>query len=190
MAKAGSWRRFRALGVWAAAAALAAGIAVSEGAGLFAPPPRTDSHGHTIGQGPRYLVRVPMEQLTAVEIAVGEGVWRFDRGADGVWRHGGDDGTDASARIEQAMGMFGRAQITREIGGSRDVKRYGVLTPEVSVSLFADDPESPAARYFFGDVAPDELSRYVLLFGEFLVVTVPEYHTANLTGLTADFDPR
>ena len=181
-------RRWRLPAVWLALAALAGGIIVLDRTGALAPPPRTDSHGHALDSGPRYLVRVPVADLTAAEIVVDGETWRFDRDEAGTWRHsaGGADDPGAAAHIALALEVFGRAQVTREITGSRDVKAYGVLTPGLSVLLYAGGGV-PAARYFFGDVAPDGFSRYVLVFGEFLVVTVPEYHAANLTTLAASF---
>ena len=192
MARAGRGRgrRWRAPLAWLALAALAAGIVAMDRAGVFAPAARTDSHGHALDRGPRYLVRLPAEQLTAAEIVVGGTAWRFDRDETGAWRHGDGDNAGASARIENAIAVLTRAQITREITGERDVKAYGVLAPEISVLLHTGGGTAPAARFYFGDLAPDELSRYVLIFGEFLVVTVPEYHTANLVALTQSFAPR
>ena len=183
-------RRFRAPAVWLALAALAVGAAALHRAGYLAPPPATDSHGHALGPGPRFLVSLPFERVAAAEIAFGETTRRFERDESGAWREGESRDADVSARIETALSAFGRARIVREITASPDVKAYGVLTPRLSVALWTRDAQAPAARYFFGDLAPDELNRYVLVSGEFLVVTVPEYHAANLIGLVGGLEPR
>lgn len=182
---AGRRRRWRTPAVWLALAALGAGVFAMDRAGVFAPPPRTDAHGHALGAGPRFLVRTPADRLTAAEIVVDGAAWRFDRDANGAWRHGEDGGAELSARIGAALEAFGRARIVREVTASREVKAYGVLAPRISVVLYADDSDAPRERYFFGDSAPDGLNRYVLIFGEFLVVTVPEYHVENLAALVA-----
>lgn len=185
-AAGGRGRRWRTPAVWLTLAALAAGAFALDRAGVFAPPPRTDAHGHALGAGPRFLVRTPIDRLAAAEIVVDGAAWRFDRGADGAWRRGADHGgAELSARIGAALEAFGRARIVREVTASREVKAYGVLAPRISVVLYADDSGVPRERYFFGDPAPDGLNRYVLIFGEFLVVTVPEYHVENLAALVA-----
>ena len=43
----------------------------------------------------------------------------------------------------------------------------------------------PALSLEIGDLAPDGLSRYVLVAGQGMVVTIPNYHVANLTALLA-----
>ncbi len=178
-------RRWRTPAIWLALAALAAGVFALDRAGVFAPPPPTDAHGHVLGAGPRFLVRTPIDRLAGAEIAIDGVARRFDRGANGAWRHGETGGAELSARIAAALEAFGRARIVREVTASRDVKAYGVLAPRMSVVLYADDSGVPRERYFFGDPAPDGLNRYVLIFGEFLVVTVPEYHVENLAALVA-----
>lgn len=177
----------RAPAVWLLLAALAIGVIAMERAGVFAPPPPTDAHGHALDAGPRYLVGIPVDRWAAAEIVVDGAARRFDRGSDGLWRHGAAGGAEESARIAGALEVFARARVTREVSASRDVAAYGVLAPRLSVALWTEDRDAPAARYAFGDLAPDELSRYVLLFGEFLTVTVPEYHAANLVDLAAGF---
>ncbi len=174
-------RRFRAPMVWLAAAVLAAGLVAADRMDLFTPP-RTDAHGHALNKGPRWLVSLPGEQWTAAEITVDGEKRRVTRDGNGVWRH--DGSAAASAAIAQALEVFGRAQVMREITASRDVGAYGVLRPRVSVAVYTSGSSMPAGRYFFGDLAPDELNRYVLISGEFLVVLVPEYHVENLVSLT------
>ena len=214
-------RRFRTPAVWLVLAALAAGAAVFDHVG-----PREghdDGHGH--GAGPRLLVSAPIGSLAAAEIVFDGALWRFERDGSGAWRHGETRDADASARIAAAFDVLGRAQTVRELPEAGDPDLYGVSDPFLSLALWTRDADAPA-RYLFGDMAPDGLSRYVLAAprGEHdseheaehdpehesehhpeheaehhpehdsehapEIMTVPEYHTANLVGLVRSFDPR
>ena len=177
-------RRFRALAVWLTLAALVAGAALFEHVGIHPPDDGHDDHGH--GSGPRALLETPVESLAAAEIVMGDALWRFERDPAGAWTHGAAG--DPEGRIAAALSVLGRARIVRELPAARDVERYGVAAPQLSLALRPHGADTPA-RYVFGDLAPDGLNRYVLVAGESLVVTVPEYHTDNLIGLVRSFEP-
>lgn len=208
-------RRRRTPAVWLALAALVAGAAALERVG-----PRDahdDGHGHGHGAGPRPLVSAPIAGLAAAEIVFDGARWRFERDGSGVWSRGEAGDAEASARIAAAFGVLGRAQTVRQLSEARDPEIYGVSEPFLSLALWTREADAPA-RYLFGDMAPDGLNRYVLapraedepehgadghsghdhsdrhsdremgLGPE--MVTVPEYHTANLVGLVRSFEPR
>src|SRR2546430_17394042 len=43
----------------------------------------------------------------------------------------------------------------------------------------------PLAQYAVGDIAPDTVSRYVLIVGRSVVTTIPNYQIANVLALVA-----
>ena len=45
-----------------------------------------------------------------------------------------------------------------------------------------NDPQ-PLAQYAVGDIAPDTLSRYVMIIGTPVISTIANYQIDNLTGL-------
>ncbi len=182
-------RRFHTPAIWLALIVLAGGVFTLDRTGVFAPESETDEHGHGAETGPRYLVEAPIEHLTAIEIAVDGVTWRFDRDESGTWRHGETVDTAASERIADALAVLGRARVLREVAETEDAEGYGVHEPALSVILHEEDHDDPL-RYLFGDLAPDELNRYVLSYDEPAIVTVPDYHAANLVALTESFDSR
>ena len=224
-------RRFRTPAVWLVLAALAAGAAVFDHVGHR--EAHDDGHGHGHGAGPRLLVSAPIGSLAAAEIVFDGALWRFERDGSGAWSGGDARDADAAARIAAAFDVLGRAQTVRELPEAGDPDLYGVSDPFLSLALWTRDADAPA-RYLFGDMAPDGLSRYVLAAprGEHdseheaehhpdheaehdpdhesehhpdheaehhpehdsehapEIMTVPEYHTANLVGLVRSFEPR
>jgi len=159
-----------------------------------------DVHGGEAA-APAYLVPVAMEAVTAVELVLRGAVVRFERDAAGLWYrhghghaapHGGDGGhehaTDAGAgeRIARALDTFARARIERTVArGAFDRAAYGVDAPALIAFLFAGGEPRPAATFYFGAVAPDTLSRYVLATDRGALVTIPDFHAANLLDLLA-----
>ena len=218
-------RRLRTPAVWLVLAALAAGAAVFDRVGHREAHDDGHGHGHGHGAGPRPLVSEPIGSLAAAEIVFDGALWRFERDGSGAWSGGDARDADASARIAAAFDVLGRAQTVRELPEAGDPDLYGVSDPFLSLALWTRDADAPA-RYLFGDMAPDGLSRYVLAAprGEHdseheaehdpehesehhpeheaehhpehdsehapEIMTVPEYHTANLVGLVRSFDPR
>ncbi|MDP6954211.1 MAG: hypothetical protein QGF53_15775 [Alphaproteobacteria bacterium] len=159
---------------------------MAESTGQFTQPAARDGHGHAIGPGPQFLVNTPLEQVSSITISLDAEEFTLRRDNAGGWRYGDAPSSEA---IGQSLTVFARARIKREITVGRDVAPYGVLRPAMSLSLFGASETKPIARYFFGDLAPDELSRYVMLSGELKVVTIPEYHADNLRQLVAALSP-
>jgi hypothetical protein len=51
------------------------------------------------------------------------------------------------------------------------------------ILVYPPHATQPLAQYVIGDIAPDALSRYVLVVGSAAVVTIPNYQIDNLLGV-------
>jgi hypothetical protein len=142
----------------------------------------------------RRLLPVPTEQLGALEIADAGRLHRFERDATGTWfYHGVHAATEAAhthasdpalaASIERAVEAFGRTRIERDFALERNGAAYGVASPEMVVLVYGARQSQPLAQYAVGHVAPDALSRYVLVVGQPVVATIPNYQIDNLLAL-------
>ena len=106
---------------------------------------------------------------------------RFERREDGAL-HGAGDPTEA----ERALATFFRARVERRIAAAKaEDERFGLVQPALVVVLqrVLDQGEY---RVRFGALAPDGLSRYVRFEGIPEVITLPDYHRANLEALFGD----
>lgn len=142
----------------------------------------------------RRLLPVPVEQLGAIEIADAGRLHRFARDATGAWFYHGVHSATESAhthaadpavaeRIERTVAAFGRTRIERDFALAKDGADYGVATPDVVVLVYRPDQSQPLAQYAVGHVAPDTVSRYVMVVGRPTVVTIPNYQIDNLLAL-------
>lgn len=181
--------RPRLLAVWLVLLVLVGAIVVLERADLAGSKARRDSHG----ADPRMLLPVPVDQLGTVELAHAGTLHRFERDAAGTWFyhgvHTGSEGTHAheadpsmAERIERTFAAFGRTRIERQFTLNTDAKDFGVTTPEMVILVYRPNDLQPLAQYAVGDIAPDALSRYVLVGGA-AVVTIPNYQVDNLLAL-------
>jgi hypothetical protein len=142
----------------------------------------------------RLLLPVPVEQVGALEIADAGRLHRFERDPAGTWfYHGVHAASEAahthvadpalSARIERAVEAFGRTRRERDFALERDGAAYGVASPELVVLVYGPRQIQPLAQYAVGHVAPDAVSRYVMVVGQPVVVTIPNYQIENLLAL-------
>ena len=172
---------------------LAAALAVVIGAVQYLDHRRAVSAtgGHADG---RRLLPVPTEQLGALEIADAGRLHRFERDATGTWfYHGVHAAREAAhthasdptlaASIERAVEAFGRTRIERDFALERNGAAYGVASPEVVVLVYGARQSQPLAQFAVGHVAPDAVSRYVLVVGQPVVATIPNYQIDNLLAL-------
>jgi hypothetical protein len=143
--------------------------------------------------GPSMLMPAPMEEVDAIEIAVAGNLHRFSRDESDAWfYHGIHAGPQEvhehvpdpamSEKIGKSLGLLGRARIERRFELADD-DPFGVTKPEMIILVYVSDPVKPAMRYSVGDLAPDELSRYVHIVGRSEVVSIPDYQIRNLREL-------
>lgn len=143
---------------------------------------------------PRMLMPVPMDRIGAVEVADAGTLHRFERDASGAWFyhgvHSSAEGSHTHAadpalaeRIAKTMAAFGRTRLEREFPLGRDGADYGVNAPQVVVVVYRPGESQPLAQYAIGQVAPDTVSRYVLVVGRPVVATIPGYQVDNLLAL-------
>ena len=142
----------------------------------------------------RRLLPVSVDQVGAIEVADAGRLHRFERDASGVWfYHGVHTGAESShthtadpalaERIERTMAAFGRTRVEREFPIGRAGADYGVATPDVVVLVYRPSQSQPLVQYAIGHVAPDTVSRYVLVVGRPVVATIPGYQVDNLLAL-------
>jgi hypothetical protein len=140
------------------------------------------------------LVPVPMNELGAVEIAEAGRLHRFERDASGIWfyhgMHAGGEAAHTHApdpvlaqRIERAVAAFTRTRTERQFALERDAAAYGVATPDIIVLVYRPRQAQPLTQYAVGSVAPDTVSRYVMVVGRPVVFTIPGYQIDNLLAL-------
>ena len=179
------------LAVWLVLLVLVAAILVIERPDLVGSKSRRD-----VARDPRMLLPVAVDQLGAIEIARAGSLHRFERDAAGAWFyhgvHAGSEGTHShttdpalAERIAHAFAAFGRTRIERQFTIGTHAKDYGVATPETIILVYRPRDPQPFAQYAVGDIAPDRLSRYVLVVGSPTVATIPNYQIENLSALIA-----
>jgi hypothetical protein len=179
--------------VWLILVALVGVIVVIEYTDLVGPKPRRDSH---VSSAARLLLPVTVDQLGAIEVLHARTLHRFERDAAGAWFyhvHGVDTGAEGAhshqvdpslaERIASAFAAFGRTRIERRLALKTHAQDYGVTTPEMLLLIYRPHDIQPLAQYAVGDIAPDTLSRYVLVVGSAIVVTIPNYQINNLLAL-------
>ena len=175
--------------VWATLAVLIVAIAVIEYRDRLHAASGTDEENDA-----RWLLPVPINQLAAVEIADAGRLHRFERDVTGTWfYHGVHTAAEAShshaadpalaVRIDRTMAAFGRTRMEREFPLGAQSADYGVTTPDVVVLVYRPGQSQPLAQYAIGHVAPDTVSRYVLVVGRPVVVTIAGYQVDNLLAL-------
>jgi hypothetical protein len=186
-ALSGTRRRSAVLAVWAVLAALTVVIVVTEYRDRrpAAPDAVTD---------PRRLLPVPVDQLGALEVADAGRLHRFERDAAGTWFYHGVHAGPVTAhthrpdpalaqRIDRAIAAFGRTRVERQFALDNDGSPYGLAAPDILVLVYRPDQSQPLAQYAVGGVAPDTASRYVMVVGRPVVVTIPNYQIDNLLAL-------
>jgi hypothetical protein len=144
----------------------------------------------------RMLLPLPLEELGAIEIADAGRLHRFERDPNGRWfYHGVHTGAEGAhthvadpalaERIDRSLAAFGRTRIERDFPVGGHGADYGVATPDVVILVYRPNESQPLAQYAVGHVAPDTVSRYMMVVGRPVVVTIPNYQIDNLLGLIA-----
>jgi hypothetical protein len=142
----------------------------------------------------RMLLPVPVDQLGAIEVAEGGRLHRFERDPAGTWLYHGVHGAAQATHthdadpvlaelIDRTFAAFGRTRTERQFALDRPDTAYGVTTPEILVLVYRPDQSRPLIQYAVGGIAPDTVSRYVMVVGTSVVVTIPGYQIDNLLAL-------
>jgi Domain of unknown function (DUF4340) len=63
------------------------------------------------------------------------------------------------------------------------VQQYGLANPQMVILVYRPQQLQPLLQVAVGDVAPDKLSRYVMVVGSTSVVTIANYQIDNLLTL-------
>jgi hypothetical protein len=179
----------RSVVVWPLLAALVAVIVAIEYADY-----RRGTSGSIYETDARLLLPAPVDELGAIEIADRGQLHRFERDETGLWFYHGIHPEAAPAHthasdpalaehIARTFAAFGRARIERQFPLDRDTGAYGVATPEVVVLTYRRGQSQPLHQYAVGHVAPDTVSRYVMVVGRPVVGTIPKYQIDNLLDL-------
>lgn len=143
---------------------------------------------------PKMLVPVFLDELGAIEIAHGGTIHRFERDQNGAWfYHGAHAAANAghehktdlvmAERIQKALEGFGRARRERNFPLTDGGKNFGVATPQMVILVYRPKEIQPLAQYAVGDLAPDNVSRYILPVGEPEVRTIANFQIENLLNL-------
>ncbi len=173
--------------VWAILAALLIAVAVLE---FRDQPSQTDDETTA---GPQFLMPAPLGDIAAIEIAVDGNLHRFSRDEQGAWfYHGIHAGPQSvhehvpdpemSEKILKFLSGLGRARIERRFTLTDD-DAFGVTRPEMIILVYLPGQIEPRARYSVGDIAPDDLSRYVHIADTKEVVSIANYQIRNLQNL-------
>jgi len=181
--------RPRLVAVWVALLALAGVIVAVEMANRPAKTAASEDESRD-----RMLLPVAVEQLGAIELAHAGTLHRFERDAAGNWfYHGAHTASEAAhehqsdpaaaTRIGQAFAALGRARIERQFGADLRVSDYGLASPDLLILAYRPKEPLPLVQYAVGDLAPDQLSRYVQAVGSSAVVLIANYQIDNLLSL-------
>lgn len=179
----------RLLVVWVVLALLLGGVAFLQ-SGKH--EDADDGHGHAVQN--RDLLPLPVAELGAIEIAVEGKLHRFERDSNGTWFYHGAHAQLAAGhghatdpllaeRMTKSFNALDSARMEREAPFDKDSDRFGVVAPYMILIVYKPSESQPLAQYAIGDLAPDDLVRYVHLVGTQRVVTLPQYHVDNLLGV-------
>jgi hypothetical protein len=182
----------RVIAVWAVLAVVVGGIVALESRERAGQ--RSEAANRQDDRDPRLLVPVAIEQVGAIEVAYSGRVHRFERDAEGTWfyhgMHASQDATHLhradpamAQRIETAFQGFGRTRMERRLPAGPDLQQYGLIAPQMVILVYRPKELAPLLQVAVGDLAPDKLSRYVMVVGNSFPVTIANYQIDNLLGL-------
>jgi hypothetical protein len=80
------------------------------------------------------------------------------------------------------LGTLSRAREERQYGPATEGGKYG-FDHAVVLRLETQNAKQAAAEIKIGDLAPDGLSRYVLITGKDAIISIPNYHVKELLRL-------
>ena len=146
----------------------------------------------------RSLLPLKLDAISAVEVAYEGNLYRFERDEAGTWfyhAHGVNTGIQAqhghvadpvqATEIDTRLAGLGRARMERKLD-PKNKEQYGVTRPQMLILVYIKESSEPLSQYAVGDLAPDKLSRYVMLVDTGDVVTIANYQIQNLIDLISE----
>ncbi len=140
----------------------------------------------------KFVVPGQIESIGALEIIIGGEAHRYQRTKAGNWIYHQEYGdstknherttVDQHSKIQYALTGFGRAQKERVFKYNPLADEYGVSNPKIYLIIYTHASDSlPWRKIAVGDVAPDTVSRYILI--GFTIFTIANFHIDNLVKL-------
>ncbi len=182
--------RPRLVAVWVLVAALIGVIVVVE------LKERASEELEMVGLGgrERMLLSESADHVGALEVVAAGAMHRFERDPAGTWYyheahakvdgvHGHRNDPALAETIANAVRAFGSARREREFRLDPAENTFGVTTPSMVILAYRPNETQPMAQFAVGDLAPDGVSRYVLLVGSDHVVSLAGYQIENLSKL-------
>ena len=141
------------------------------------------------------LLPVKLSDIFAVELVHQGGLFLLEKDKSGHWfyhTHGAINGviqshehvatpTENEAISISLLGLE-NARVERRLKTiERDI--YGVTKPALISLVYGKDKSKPISQFAFGELATDNLSRYVHLVGTDQVATIADYQYKNLIEL-------
>jgi len=152
-----------------------------------------DEHDNVFESGT--LLPVRLTDIYALEIGFEGNLYLIEKDDLGKWfyhAHAANEGilnehehVATPAEDEMiAIALMGleNARVERRLK-TQQKDEYGVLKPSMIALVYGQDRNTPISQFAFGDVAPDNLSRYIHLVGSDQVATIADYQYSNLIEL-------
>ncbi len=139
-----------------------------------------------LGGRERMLLSESADHVGALEVVAAGAMHRFERDPAGTWYyheahakvdgvHGHRNDPVLAETITRAVKAFGSARREREFRLDPAQNTFGVTTPGMVVLAYRPNETQPRAQFAVGDLAPDGVSRSVLLVGSEHVVSLADY---------------
>ncbi len=150
-------------------------------------------HNHKIHGTSKFLIPDKIDGIGAIEIVISQKIHRYQKNDKNIWffhsRHAGhhkvhshDTIGEYTNVIARTLTGFGRTQKERNFSFDLRKDEYGVVNPNMYILIFKDPTDlAPNLRISVGDVAPDTLSRYILVKSQ--VFTIANFHIEKLLNL-------
>ena len=176
--------------LWTILAVLLLIIGLLKSKGLDEPKPM---HDHRLQGTSKFLIPDKIDGIGAIEIVISQKIHRYQKNDKNIWffhiphaenhkLHSHDTIGEYSNLIAQTLTGFGRTQKERNFSFDFRKDEYGVVSPKMYILVFKDPKDiSPYLRISVGDVAPDTLSRYILVKSQ--VFTIANFHIEKLLNL-------
>ncbi|MAW33163.1 MAG: hypothetical protein CMK56_02005 [Proteobacteria bacterium] len=150
-------------------------------------------HNHKFHGTSKFLIPDKIDGIGAIEIVISQKIHRYQKNDKNIWffhmPHAGHHKTHSHDTIGEYTDViagtltgFGRTQKERNFSFDLRKDEYGVVNSNMYILIFKDPNDlSPDLRISVGDVAPDTLSRYILVKSQ--VFTIANFHIEKLLNL-------